>query len=213
MRLGLLGGTFNPIHYGHLRAAELVGERLLLDKILFIPAGNPPLKRSDLAPAKDRLQMTRLAVEGKPRFALSDIEANKAGKSYSVETIAELNALYPSDKLYFIVGIDTFMDMPDWHEPDRLMGMTDFVVISRPPYAFSDIVRSPYVRADSFREPENGGTHEAELTTGRTAYLLAIDALPISATDIRKRIAAGLSVKYLLPEPVESFIMSHGLYT
>lgn len=214
MKAGLFGGTFNPIHYGHLRAAEALRERLLLDKIIFIPAGNPPFKRSDLAPAPDRFEMTRLATAGNPSFALSDIECRKPGKSYTVDTIAELKGLYPQDELLFVLGIDTFMEIPDWHEPDRLAGLIDFVIINRPPHLFGEILRSPYIRGESFEEPPAGreGIYRVVLTSGRTAYLAGVNALPISASEIRASAKAGRSIKYLLPEAVESFIMSHGLY-
>lgn len=212
MRIGLLGGTFNPIHFGHLRAAEEVRERLSLDKVLFIPAGIPPLKYSDLAEAELRLSMTELAVSSNEFFEVSDIECRSPETSYSVNTVSRLKETYRGSDLYFILGVDAFMDLPNWREPERLAGLVDFVVVNRPPYAFTDVVTSPYAELEDLGEPGEAGLYRIPLRGGRTAVLACITALDISATEIRALVREGRSVKYMLPENVESFIILHGLY-
>jgi nicotinate-nucleotide adenylyltransferase len=212
MRIGVLGGTFNPIHYGHLRAAEEVRERLSLDRVLFIPAGVPPLKSADLAEAGLRYSMTELAVSTNGFFEVSDIECASPGASYSVNTVSRLRETYRGSELYFILGVDAFMDIPNWREPERLTGLTDFVVVNRPPYAFTELVTSPYVELEALGEPGEAGLQRVPLKGGRTALLADITPLDISATGIRALLRQGRSIKYLLPENVESFIILHGLY-
>jgi nicotinate-nucleotide adenylyltransferase len=213
MRIGLLGGTFNPVHYGHLRAAEEVRGRLSLDKVLFIPAGVPPLKSFDLADAGLRYEMTELAVSSNVFFEVSDIECKSPGVSYSVDTVSRLKEAYRGAELYFILGVDAFMDLPNWREPERLAGLTDFVVVNRPPHAFTELVSSPYVELEELGgEGGEEGLRRVPLRGGRTALLLEITPLDISATAIRALIREGGSIKYLLPENVESFIILHGLY-
>jgi nicotinate-nucleotide adenylyltransferase len=216
MRLGVLGGTFNPIHYGHLRAAEEARERLGLERVLFVPAGNPPLKSSELADAGKRYAMTELAVAGNGWFELSDIELKSTEKSYTVDTMKRLGERYPGAEFYFILGIDAFMEMSEWREPDRLVGATDFVLLNRPPHAFAALAASPYLDVseealgalDSGRETMRAVT----LRGGRTAFLLRAAPLDISSTTIRSLVRNGRSIKYLLPESVESFIITDGLY-
>lgn len=212
MRIGLLGGTFNPVHFGHLRAAEEMRERLSLDKVLFIPAGIPPLKHSDLAEAELRLSMTELAVSSNESFEVSDIECGSPETSYSVNTVSRLKEAYGGSDLYFILGVDAFMDLPNWREPERLAGLVDFAVVNRPPHAFTEVVASPYVELEELGEPGEAGVYRVPLRGGRTAVLAGITALDISATEIRSLVREGRSVKYLLPENVESFIILHGLY-
>lgn len=210
MRLGLFGGTFNPIHYGHLRAAEEAREKAGLDRVFFIPAGNPPLKSGELADAALRLSMTRLAAASNKHFETLDIECAKGGISYSVDTVALLKESHPSDELFFILGSDAFMDIQGWMQPERLVGLVDFIILNRPPQTLKDVLSSPYLMAGIGRRAE--GVYGATLLGGRSALFLNITALDISATAIRKLIREGKSVKYLLPEKVESFIMSNGLY-
>lgn len=214
MRIGLLGGTFNPIHYGHLRAAEEARGRLSLDKVLFIPAGVPPLKSSDLAEAALRYEMTALAISSNTFFEVSDIECRSPGTSYSVDTVGRLKEAYKGSELYFILGVDAFMDLPNWREPERLAGLIDFVVVNRPPYAFTELLSSPYVEMDKAVDEEGlrRVPRKVPLRGGRSAFLLDITPLDISATGIRALIREGGSIKYLLPENVESFIILHGLY-
>jgi len=216
MKLGIFGGTFNPIHYGHLRAAEEVRAKLGLDRIVFVPSGNPPLKGKELADARHRYKMVRLATFRNRSFTISDIEYKKKAKSYSVNTLKELHRLYPKTKFYFILGIDAFIDMPKWWQPERLIGLTDFVVISRPPFKFADLSVSPYLKADKavLNKLDSGKLEscKTKLKNRREVIILRLTPIDISATMIRKLIRQGKSVKYLLPEEVESYILSNKLY-
>jgi nicotinate-nucleotide adenylyltransferase len=215
MRLGVLGGTFNPIHYGHLRAAEEAGENLSLDRVLFMPAGNPPLKSSDLADAPKRFAMVKAAVEDNPRFEPSDIELG-GGTSYTVDTIGRLRDLYSGDRLFFILGIDAFLELSRWKDPERLVRGTDFVILKRPGHSFADLSASPFLEIP---EPELGRLERGEvgsltipLRGGREATLLNTTPLGISASMIRTLFRQGRSIKYLLPESVEFLIMTDGLF-
>jgi nicotinate-nucleotide adenylyltransferase len=217
MRIGVFGGTFNPIHYGHLRAAEEVREMLGLDKVLFIPSGNPPLKSEDLANALGRYKMARLAAVGNRAFDVLDIESVKPGKSYTVETLEVLLNLHSGSDLYFMLGIDAFLDIPNWWEPERLISMVNFAVISRPGCNFEDLLLSPYLNVERENLRALDGSDRESLTIQlkslKEAALVRITPLDISSSDIRRRIRAGQSIKYLLPENVESFIISHKLYS
>ena len=216
MKLGVFGGTFNPIHYGHLRAAEEAREMLGLDRVLFIPSGNPPLKSHDLADALQRYKMARLAVVRNRRFEVLDLECAGPGKSYTVNTVEKLLKIYSGAELYFMLGTDAFLDLPSWWRPDRLVLMVNFVLLFRPGNRFADLVSSPYLDVEkiSLNRLDKGKleTVTACLHTGREAVLIRTTPVAISSTDIRRRVKQGLSIKYLLPEEVESFIISNKLY-
>lgn len=217
MRIGVFGGTFNPIHYGHLRAAEEAREILFLDRVLFIPSGNPPLKTRDLAEAADRYRMVALAVANNSFFEVLDIESAIPEKSYTVNTLEILRGLYIDSDLYFILGLDAFLDLPNWWRPERLVSLVNFVVLSRPGGRFVDLLSSPYldIREDTLKKFESGEEvlYNAKLNTPREAVLTKVTPVAVSSTDIRKRIQTGRSIKYLLPEDVESFIISNRLYS
>jgi nicotinate-nucleotide adenylyltransferase len=217
LKIGVFGGTFNPVHYGHLRAAEETREILGLDKVLFIPSGNPPLKSEDVADALKRYKMVRLAVVRNRFFDVLDIECVKSGKSYTVDTVGELLERYRSADLYFMLGTDAFLDIPNWWMPERLTAMVNFAVVSRPGMRFGELLSSPYVKATKEGFDPLGrsgqGSLTIELSSGRKAELVQITPLDISSSDIRRRVKSGLSIKYLLPEDVESFIISNKLYS
>lgn len=216
MKIGVFGGTFNPLHYGHLRAAEEVREMLSLERVLFIPSGNPPLKTEDIAEAAQRFRMVSLAVEDNPLFDVLDIECASPGKSYTVNTVEALRGRYADASLFFILGIDAFLDIVNWWQPERLVSLVNFAVISRPGSTFSDLSSSPYLQADEglLRQLDEGETERVQvaLKSGREAVLMRVTHMDISSTRIRGRVKAGRSVKYLLPEGVQSFIISHKLY-
>ena len=216
MRIGICGGTFNPIHYGHLRAAEEAREMLALDKILFIPSGNPPLKVRELADARHRYKMTRLAVIRNRLFDVLDIECIRKGKSYTVNTLETLLKLYSDSELYFILGIDAFLEMPNWWKPEKLISLVNFMVLSRPGSRFIDLLSSPYlnVKKEIMVRLDNGEIRSftTGLQTRKEAVLLGVTPIGISSTDIRNRIKEGLSIKYMLPEEIESYIISNKLY-
>lgn len=216
MKLGILGGTFNPIHFGHLRAAEEARELAGLDIVIFIPSGNPPLKTKAIAPAPHRYAMVKLAIRNNPRFDLLDLECRTRQTSYTVKTLEKLHDLYPADSLYFMLGIDAFLDIPNWFRPEHLLSLADFLILSRPGCRFADLSASPYlsVGKETLKKLDMGTmlSYSTKLGSGNTAMLLNVSPLNISATDIRTRITEGNSAKYLLPADVESYIISHKLY-
>jgi nicotinate-nucleotide adenylyltransferase len=219
MRLGLLGGSFNPIHYGHLGIARHARESLQLSKVLFIPTGDPPHKREGaLAPSPDRYEMVRLAIADDPCFGISDIELQRKGKSYSIDTVHELQRRYGAGTdLYFLIGLDAFLDFATWREPHALLHACRFVVMSRPGRSFQSLHTLPL---PSLPDPEA----LAELDLGKRSRLdIAIPSCPgivclslppcsISASDIRQRIQNGMPLANLLPVTVESYILRHQLY-
>ncbi len=205
MRIGVFGGTFNPIHYGHLRAAEEVREMLVFDKVLFVPSGTPPLKTADLTDANKRLEMTRLAVAGNRVFEVLDIECRKPQKSYTVETLEALLKIYGDAELYFMLGIDAFLDIPNWWMPEKLVSMVNFAVLARPGRGFIDLLRSPYLSVGSGILKELDRSDKGSLTLSlkslKEAILAKITPLDISSSGIRRSIRAGLSIKYSSASP------------
>jgi nicotinate-nucleotide adenylyltransferase len=213
-KVGIMGGAFNPIHYGHLRAAEEARTKLGFEKILFIPSGNPPLKMKGLADANHRYEMTRLSIETNPFFDISDIECRESRKSYTVETLTVLGERHPENEFFLILGNDSFLDIPAWYQPERLTELVNFVVISRPGFRFSDL--SPRISAVpetlSALDTRALEMYRLRLESGRELLLLNITPMDISATAVRTLVKAGKSIKYLLPEQVESYIILHKLY-
>jgi len=215
-RIGILGGTFNPIHYGHLAAAEEVRERLKLDRILFIPSFHPPHKQEDDVPsAAHRMEMVRLAIMENATFAPSDIEIKRGGKSYTIDTIETLKRTYLNAELFFITGVDSFLDIQTWNHWERLLSLCTFVVLSRPGYRFSDLLKIDFLRPAETQviELDQEQRLHAEIHSGTfTVYLEMIPLYDISSTDIRRRVKEGRSIKYLLPEMVETYIIKNKLY-
>ncbi|MBA7692772.1 Nicotinate-nucleotide adenylyltransferase [subsurface metagenome] len=198
MNIGVLGGTFDPIHLGHLVVAEEMRVRLGLAEILFVPAGQPWLKvNSPILAAEHRVQMLCLALVGKPYFKLSTMEIERAGPSYTVDTIAELQGqLGAEDKLFFILGWDNLAQLPQWREPSRLVKMCQLVAVPRVGYPAPDL--------DSLEAAIPG--------LSQATILLDTPHIDITASAIRDRVAQGLSIRHLVPEPVERYIKEHGLY-
>ena len=216
MKVGIFGGTFNPIHYGHLRAAEEVKEKVTLDRILFIPSGRPPLKSSDIADVKHRYEMTRLALMKNTHFEISDRECRQKGKSYTVKTLKELKRSHPERDFYFILGIDTFLDIPNWWHHGELLALAHFIIISRPGFQFVDLQMSPLIETKKSvlrkLDVKEIDTYRMELKGHTTLTLLRSTPVGISSTEIRRLIKQDGSIKYLLPVPVESYIISNKLY-
>lgn len=218
-RLGLFGGSFNPIHNGHLAIARKAHEILALDRTLFIPTGDPPHKQDRaLAPAHHRYEMVRLAIADMPEFELSDIELSRQGKSYSIDTVRELQRQCGSGtRLYFLIGLDAFLDLPSWREPDALLAACSFVVISRPGQSFQSLATLPFLRhvAPNQLAPLDTGTLnrlDLPLPSGEKIICLPLPPSSISASDIRHRIQRGAMLANLLPPPVESYILRQQLY-
>jgi len=200
-KIGVLGGSFNPVHLGHLLLAETARETLELEKVLLIPAKLPPHKSaSTLADGRDRLEMVRLAATKNPALEASDIELRRPGVSYTVDTIQTLREQYGADvEIYFLIGMDTVSELPSWHEVRRLAGLCKFVPLSRP--------RGPRPTATPLERAV--GRVEARAILGRT---IAMPLLQISSSDIRRRIAGGRSIRYLVPDGVIAYIRRKRLY-
>jgi len=211
MRVGLYGGSFNPIHFGHLRAAEEDREMLGLDLLYFIPAASPPHKPlDDLAPAEQRLSMVRLATKGNRHFMVSDAEIRRAGRSYTIDTVKHFQkSLRVPAELHLIMGTDQFDELASWKQSAELVGLCNIVVHTRPDAdarhmrgSLATIKHFGYVREEEHYAHAGGHT----LSFINTTYL------PISATMIRRKIASRESVRYLLPDDVIEYISRHKVY-
>ena len=191
-KLGLFGGTFDPIHVGHLIIAEWVYQALELDRVVFIPAGDPPHKNAaEVTPAKDRLAMVKLSIAEDSRFECSEYEVNKRGKSYTVETLQWFREQYgPGVQLYWIIGSDSLLDLPNWYQSHRLPELCQLVVYPRPGFP-------PEAAVEPFRS---------------AALILDTPEFEFSSTTIRERIARGLTVRYLLHPEVMRYIRLNGIY-
>lgn len=218
MKLGLFGGSFNPVHNGHLAIARQTREALGLDRILFIPTSQPPHKPDgSLAPAQDRYEMVRLAIVSDPTLAISDVEIRRPGKSYSIDTVRQLQQEYGAQtQLFFLIGLDAFLDFPSWRAPQTLLELCSFVVLSRPGLSFrslSTVARLPPIPYPSLADLDAGRISRIEAPIGRQRLTcLKLPPSPISASEIRSRIRQGLPVANLLPPLVESYILQHHLY-
>jgi len=219
MNIGLFGGTFNPIHNCHLTIAAQIRERLSLDQILFIPAGDPPHKPQDnLAPASHRLEMVRLAIADHPAFAVSDVEVLKSTKSYSIETVRTLRDHYgPAIELSFIIGLDAFLEFPSWRQAPDLLQLCHFAVVSRTGMAFSSLADRPPLptiprQALESLDRRTQDRLDVPVPGGTRLTFLRLPPCDISASDIRQKIRSRMSVASLLPASVESYIMAHRLY-
>jgi nicotinate-nucleotide adenylyltransferase len=213
LRLGLFGGTFNPIHYGHLRSAEEVCQALALTRLWFIPAGHPPHKTTqDITPFEVRLDMTRLAVGDHPVMSASDLEGRRPGRSYSIETLRQIRLeMEPAWELYFILGLDAILEIATWKDYQDLFTLSHFVVLDRPGYDRQRLgevlIREVHPQ---FRplEGEPGFQHPS----GHKVVFQATTLMDISGTGIRNLVRQGRSIRYLLPEAVRGYIITHKLY-
>jgi nicotinate-nucleotide adenylyltransferase len=218
MRIGLLGGTFNPVHNGHLAIARQTREALGLDQILFVPSSHPPHKSNgSLAPAQDRYEMVRLAIASDASLAISDVEILRPGKSYSIDTIRLLQQEYGAQtELFFLIGLDAFLDFPSWRDPLTLLELCPFVVLSRPGLSFrslSTIALLPPIPDPSLTDLDTGRISHLEVPLGEQRLTcLQLPPCAVSASDIRSRVRRGLPVANLLPPLVESYILQHHLY-
>lgn len=198
MRAGVFGGTFDPIHLGHLAAARSIQTTLKLDKVIFVPAGQPWMKAGmPVSPVKDRVEMVRLAVARRKAFELSTIEADRAGPSYAVDTMATLRRqLGSGSDLFFLLGSDALMDIAKWREPQRLMQLCQLVAFARP----------------GFRLPVMSDLEGAVPGVSQRVVFVEVPQRDIRATDIRQRVAEGRSIQRLVPRAVERYILEHGIY-
>ena len=201
-KIGIMGGTFNPVHHGHLVTAQEALDQFGLDEVIFIPTGDPPHKIEDLlAHAEDRYLMTVIATSSNSSFFVSRIEIDRTGKSYTIDTVKELRKIYSSgSELYFITGADAILEILTWKNTREIVTLTKFIAATRPGYDLSKIKELKTTLFDS------------EDKADRKIFIMEIPALAISSTNIRKRIKNGRPVNYLVPEGVNNYILKHGLY-
>jgi nicotinate-nucleotide adenylyltransferase len=224
-RVGVMGGGFNPIHFGHLRAAEEMAEGFGLDPVVFVPTAIPPHKGGlSMAPFPHRFEMVKLSIEGRPGFVASDLEARLPGPSYTVNTLKALGReLEPGSELFFLIGFDSFGKVGSWHKFPELFELASFVVNVRPagPGTASGPPANPGSKelllellAGFFGEtPAWDGKKSACLIPGlRPVYYFEGTGLAISSTDIRSRLARGASARYLVPEATLDHLVRHGVY-
>jgi len=210
-KIGLFGGTFNPVHLGHLRGAEEIRETFGLREVVFIPAAIPPHKEAEgVAEARHRLQMVRLAIASNPGFSTTDIELERSGKSYSIDTIRYFRERHP-DILFFILGGDAFEEIETWKEFQQFFSFCNFIVMTRPGFqktpSSAQLPRSlvPVFRYD---EEIKGWMHPS----GHTLHFKEITYLDISSTKVRELVERGVSARYLIPAEVDAYVQQHGLY-
>lgn len=194
-----MGGTFDPIHYGHLVTAEAVRCRFKLEKVVFVPSGHPPHKKAeDVTDPDKRYLMTVLAIMTNKYFEISRLEIDRPGKSYAYDTVKYYRENYPEYDLYFITGADAIKEILTWHRVEEILDMCYFIAATRPGYDLNDL-------------------KQKELSVLPKQYLeriliIEVPAMAISSTDIKRRVRNGISIKYLVPEPVEKYINKHKLY-
>ena len=219
MHIGILGGTFNPVHYGHLRIAEELREACHMEKVVFVPSCLPPHKeKSDLVSSEDRLEMVRLAIEENPLFDVSDVEVRRKGMSYSIETLKELIRFYGKGTvLSFIVGIDAFLEIATWKEYKNLFDLSNFIITGRPGYNKEQLREDlpPEISESIFCDDEDGYhtlTESSKDSAGFSIVYLETTQLDISSLMLRKRIQEEKTIKYLVPPEIEDYIKVHRLY-
>lgn len=212
MRVGIFGGTFNPIHCGHLRSAEEVREAFSLDRVYFVPSARPPHKsEEDMASAEDRFKMVELAIADNPTFAASSVELERSGLSYSVDTIRSFLITGQPSSLAFILGIDAFRELHLWKEYERIPTLCDIIVTSRPGEVASSLEQFLPVALKSmfWYDPS---IRRYKHISGHSLSLYAITGLLIASSTIREIIRQERSIRYLVPSAVEAYINRHSLY-
>ena len=189
MHVGVFGGSFDPVHHGHLKAAEACQAAVPLDLVLFVPAAAQPLKPlGPVASSEDRLRMLELALEGRTEFVVNSMEIERGGVSYTVETLRDLSAARPGDRLYLILGADALADLANWHEPDEICRLATLLVVDRP-----------------------GATQPGD-PLGASVIRVEMDPVHVSSSEIRSRIGRGMAVEELVPPAVARYIAERGLY-
>ncbi len=196
MQLGVYGGTFDPIHLGHLILAESCREACGLDRVWFVVAGSPPHKPGDRTGVVDRIEMTRIAVAGNPAFEVSDIETRRPGPHYSVETLEAIATERPNDDLHFLIGADSLVDLPQWRNPARIGQLATLVVVNRP----------------GVIGPDESVLRSSLGPDARPIRHVTVPPIGIASHDLRRRLAEGRSIRYQVPRGVEAYIEANGLY-
>jgi nicotinate-nucleotide adenylyltransferase len=218
-RVGILGGTFNPIHHGHLHIAREVRNRLGLERVLFIPSADPPHKADLPIPSSaHRTAMVRLAVASDPTFECCDVEVNRSGRSYSVETVTQLKEASPQTGFFFIIGIDAFREIDLWRDAERLLSLCSFAVVSRAGYPFASVPTwGPLAKIDraQLRQIDAGvcAGHIEPMAPGVAVHFLSIPPMNVSASAIRAAIRSeSTPIGATLPTAVLSYIIRHDMY-
>lgn len=220
MRIGLFGGTFDPIHIGHLRAATEVKQGFDLDQIVFIPAALPPHKtQGAVSSAADRLQMIEIALRGNSGFIVSDVELKRSGPSYSIDTINHFKTTTPKDTgIFFISGLDAFLEIDTWKSYTELLNQVSFIVTARPIFDCSDLA-APWKHLEDFIKSKISGEYKFSDAAAcfvhpktKPIYIFDVTSLDISSTRIRDLIKKGHPIKFLVPNEVENYIENRGLY-
>lgn len=213
---GIFGGTFNPIHVGHLRSAEEVVEALGLERMVFVPSSQPPHKTDHpddrVAPAELRLAWTRAATAGNPRFEVDALEIERGGPSYSVDTLRQLSAQLAPQRPVFVIGHDAFIELGTWRDPKTILALSNLAVTTRPPLARGSLVDWLPQCAKNEVEVAPDGLSAHHRSSETWIRVVEISALDVSASEIRQRIRAGRSVRYLLPERVHDQVLASGIY-
>lgn len=196
-RIGVIGGTFDPIHYGHLAAAEEARVRVNLEKVLFVVALLPPHKLDeDVTPVEHRLAMVRLGIASNPHFEISLVDVDRPGPSFTVDTISMLQEQWgPDTELFFVMGLDSLVEVPTWHQPERLIRLCHLVAVSRPRFE---------VDMRQLEASAPGISSRVEI--------IDMPEVDISSSDLQRRVKEGLPIKYQVPEEVERYIIEHRLY-
>ncbi|MGI5880318.1 MAG: nicotinate-nucleotide adenylyltransferase [Syntrophomonadaceae bacterium] len=197
-RVAILGGTFDPIHYGHLVAAEIARYQFQLDRVIFMPAARPPHKElNSILSRNHRYRMVCLAIEDNQAFIISDLEMQRPGNSYTIDTIDYFISQQPQDSFYFIMGMDSLLSMHSWKDIARLSTLCQFIVVTRPNYVL---------------DLDMPSLQQLPQQLWDNLHIMAIPGVDISSTDIRQRVREGQPIKYLLPAQVEQYVNDHGLY-
>lgn len=200
MRIGIFGGTFDPVHQGHLILAEQAREQARLDRVWFLPAPRPPQKQGQVITRyEQRVEMLALALAGNPAFQIDESEKDRAGPSYTVDTLAHLRAAHPGDEFLLLIGGDTLADLEHWYQPVRLLELAPLLVVTRPGV--------PLLSAEELRA-------RLKLDASAPVRLQVIDAplFTVASRDLRQRVATGRSIRYFVPRAVEMYIAEKGLY-
>lgn len=196
--LGIMGGTFDPVHYGHLIAAEYARHEFKLEQVIFMPAARPPHKEIEqVLESNHRYEMVKRAIDGNPAFTISDLEMKRTGNSYTIDTIRYYLKDYPGTAVFFIMGADSLLTMDTWKNYQTLAGLCQFIVVTRPGYVIDE--NEPVLK-------------KLPATLWENVHFLPIPGLDISSSDIRERVTTGRPIKYLLPLEVEQYIRQKGLY-
>jgi nicotinate-nucleotide adenylyltransferase len=207
VRLGIFGGSFNPVHYGHLILAECCREQLALDRVWFLPAATPPHKQQhDLVPGEQRAEMIELAIAGHSCFGVCRYELERGGVSYTVDTLARFHEEQPTDELFFMMGADSLADLPTWKDPATICRLAIPVVVQRGAHRAQD--PSPDTEAFCALSQFVSRERLQQIAAAR----VEMPRIDLSASDLRRRVAAGQSIRYRTPRSVEKYIETHGLY-